>query len=111
MAVYLSEPLLSGFMTGSSLTIITSQMKYLLGLKIPRHEGVGSFLLTWVDLFRYIQKTNICDLFTSLVALAIRVPVKEINDRYKEKMKAPFPIVLLVVIVATVISYYFNFEE
>uniref|UniRef100_A0A672V443 Sulfate transporter-like n=1 Tax=Strigops habroptila TaxID=2489341 RepID=A0A672V443_STRHB len=111
VAVYLSEPLLSGFVTGSSLTIITSQMKYLLGLKIPRHEGVGSFILTWVDLFRYIQNTNICDLVTSLVALAIIVPVKEINDRYKEKMKAPFPIELLVVIVATIISYYFNFEE
>ncbi|XP_071615034.1 sulfate transporter-like [Heliangelus exortis] len=111
VAVYLSEPLLSGFVTGSSLTIITSQMKYLLGLKIPRHEGVGSFILTWVDLFRYIQKSNICDLITSLVALAIIVPVKELNDRYKEKMKAPFPIELLVVIVATVTSYYFNFEE
>ncbi|NXF99305.1 S26A2 protein, partial [Sakesphorus luctuosus] len=111
LAVYLSEPLLGGFVTGSSLTIITSQMKYLLGLKIPRHEGVGSFILTWVDLFRYIQNTNICDLVTSLVALAIIVPVKEINDWYKEKMKAPFPIELLVVIVATVISHYFNFEE
>uniref|UniRef100_A0A8C6JNX3 Uncharacterized protein n=1 Tax=Melopsittacus undulatus TaxID=13146 RepID=A0A8C6JNX3_MELUD len=111
VAVYLSEPLLSGFVTGSSLTIITSQMKYLLGLKIPRHEGIGSFIFTWVDLFRYIQNTNICDLVTSLVALAIIVPVKEINDRYKDKMKAPFPIELLVVIVATVISYYFNFEE
>ncbi|NWS65579.1 S26A2 protein, partial [Crotophaga sulcirostris] len=110
VAVYLSEPLLSGFVTGSSLTIITSQMKYLLGLKIPRHEGVGSFILTWVDLLRYIQHTNICDLVTSLVALAIIVPVKEINDRYKEKMKAPFPVELLVVIVATVISHYFNFE-
>ncbi|XP_010185730.1 PREDICTED: sulfate transporter-like, partial [Mesitornis unicolor] len=111
VAVYLSEPLLSGFVTGSSLTIITSQMKYLLGLKIPRHEGVGSFILTWIDLFRYIQNTNICDLVTSLVALAVIVPVKEINDRYKEKMKAPFPIELLVVIVATVVSYYFNFEK
>ncbi|XP_009579531.1 PREDICTED: sulfate transporter-like [Fulmarus glacialis] len=111
VAVYLSEPLLSGFVTGSSLIIITSQMKYLLGLKIPRHEGVGSFILTWVDLFRYIQNTNICDLVTSLVALAIIMPVKEINDRYKEKMKAPFPIELLVVIVATAISSYFNFEE
>ncbi|NXR07636.1 S26A2 protein, partial [Semnornis frantzii] len=111
VAVYLSEPLLSGFVTGSSLTIITSQMKYLLGLKIPRHEGVGSFILTWVDLFRYIQNTNICDLVTSLVALAIIVPVKEINDWYKEKMKAPFPIELVVVIAATIISYYFNFEE
>ncbi|XP_066053229.1 sulfate transporter-like [Chamaea fasciata] len=111
VAVYLSEPLLGGFVTGSSLTIITSQMKYLLGLKIPRHEGVGSFVLTWVDLFRHIHNTNICDLLTSLVALAIIVPVKELNERYKERMKAPFPIELLVVIVATVISHYFDFQQ
>ncbi|XP_064243817.1 sulfate transporter-like, partial [Passer domesticus] len=111
VAVYLSEPLLGGFVTGSSLTIITSQMKYLLGLKIPRHEGVGSFILTWVDLFRHIHNTNICDLLTSLVALAVIVPVKELNERYKGRMKAPFPIELLVVVVATLISHYFDFQQ
>ncbi|NXX30356.1 S26A2 protein, partial [Nicator chloris] len=111
VAVYLSEPLLGGFVTGSSLTIITSQMKYLLGLKIPRHEGVGSFILTWVDLFRSIHRTNICDLLTSLVALAIIVPVKELNERYKERLKAPFPIELLVVVAATLTSHYFDFER
>ncbi|NXO41893.1 S26A2 protein, partial [Locustella ochotensis] len=111
VAVYLSEPLLGGFVTGSSLTIITSQMKYLLGLKIPRHEGVGSFILTWVDLFRYIHNTNLCDLLSSLVALAVIVPVKELNERYRERMKAPFPIELLVVIVATVTSHYFDFQQ
>uniref|UniRef100_A0A8C3BMM1 SLC26A/SulP transporter domain-containing protein n=1 Tax=Cairina moschata TaxID=8855 RepID=A0A8C3BMM1_CAIMO len=79
VAVYRSEPLLSGFVTSSSLTVITSQMKYLLGLKIPWHEGVG--LTFQVDLFRYIQNTNICDLLTSLIALAIIVPVKELNDQ------------------------------
>lgn len=109
VAVYRSEPLLSGFVTSSSLTVITSQMKYLLGLKIPWHEGVG--LTFQVDLFRYIQNTNICDLLTSLIALAIIVPVKELNDQCKDGMKAPFPIELLVVIVATVVSYYFNFQE
>uniref|UniRef100_A0A8C3UJH3 STAS domain-containing protein n=1 Tax=Catharus ustulatus TaxID=91951 RepID=A0A8C3UJH3_CATUS len=111
VAVYLSEPLLSGFVTGSSLTIITSQMKYLLGLKTPRRDGVGSFVLTWVDIFSSIHNTNICDLLTSLVALAVIVPVKELNERYKARMKAPFPIELLVVIVATVISHYFDFER
>ncbi|NWV28185.1 S26A2 protein, partial [Origma solitaria] len=111
VAVYLSEPLLGGFVTGSSLTILTSQMKYLLGLKIPRHEGVGSFLLTWLDLFRHLHNTNICDLLTSLVALAIIVPVKELNERYRDRMKAPFPIELLVLIAATLISHYFDFEQ
>nr|DBA30881.1 TPA: hypothetical protein GDO54_006810 [Pyxicephalus adspersus] len=110
ISMYLSEPLLSGFITGSSLTIITSQMKYLLGLKIPRRDGVGSLILTWIDIFQNLQYTNICDLLTSVVAIAVMVPVKSINDLYKTKMKVPFPIELFVIIVATLVSYYFNFN-
>lgn len=85
-------------------------MSLLLGLKIPRHDGVGSFVLTWVDIFRYIKKTNICDLVTSIIALVLIVPVKEINNLFKDKMKAPFPMELLVVIAGTLLSYFFNFN-
>ncbi|XP_029439130.1 sulfate transporter-like isoform X2 [Rhinatrema bivittatum] len=111
IAIYLSEPLLSGFVTGSSLTILTSQVKYLFGLSIPRHEGAGSLILTWIDIFRYIKETNICDLITSLVALAVIIPAKEINDKFKSKMKIPFPVELLVIIVATLVSHYFDFQQ
>ncbi|XP_048343342.1 sulfate transporter-like [Sphaerodactylus townsendi] len=111
ISVYLSEPLLSGFVTGSSLTILTSQMNLLLGLKIPRHDGVGSLVLTWFELFRYIWQTNICDLVTSLIALILIVPIKEINNFYRDKMKAPFPMELLVVIAGTLLSHFFNFKE
>uniref|UniRef100_A0A670YXP7 Sulfate transporter-like n=1 Tax=Pseudonaja textilis TaxID=8673 RepID=A0A670YXP7_PSETE len=111
ISVYLSEPLLSGFVTGSSLTILTSQMNLLLGLKLPRHDGTGSLILTWIDIFRYIGKTNICDLVTSVVALILIVPVKEINNLFKDKMKAPFPMELLVVIGATLLSHFLNFNQ
>ncbi|KAG9490649.1 hypothetical protein GDO78_006131 [Eleutherodactylus coqui] len=110
ISMYLSEPLLSGFVTGSSLTILTSQMKYLLGLKIPRRDGEGALILTWIDIFSYIKTTNICDLVTSIIAIIAIIPVKEINDRFKSKMKVPFPIELIVIIVATVVSHYFNFN-
>ncbi|XP_006003851.2 sulfate transporter-like [Latimeria chalumnae] len=110
ISVYLSEPLLSGFVTGASLTVLTSQVKYLFGLKIPRYTGAGSLALTWIDIFTHIKETNICDLITSIVALAVSVPVKEINDRFKSKLKAPIPIELLVVIGATIISHYFDFN-
>uniref|UniRef100_A0A8C5RI68 STAS domain-containing protein n=1 Tax=Laticauda laticaudata TaxID=8630 RepID=A0A8C5RI68_LATLA len=111
ISVYLSEPLLSGFVTGSSLTILTSQMNLLFGLKLPRHDGTGSLILTWIDIFRYIGKTNICDLVTSMVALILIVPVKEINNLFKDKMKAPFPMELLVVIGATLLSHFLNFNK
>ncbi|CAI9623222.1 unnamed protein product [Staurois parvus] len=110
ISMYLSEPLLSGFVTGSSLTILTSQMKYLLGLKIPRRDGVGALVFTWIDIFSNLKSTNICDLVTSIIAIVLIVPVKEINDRFKNKMKVPFPIELIVIIVATLVSYYYSFN-
>ncbi|XP_072255094.1 sulfate transporter-like [Pyxicephalus adspersus] len=110
ISMYLSEPLLSGFVTGSSLTILTSQMKYLLGLKIPRRDGAGALVLTWVDIFSNLKSTNICDLVTSILAIIAIVPIKEINERFKSKMKVPFPIELLVIIVATLVSHYFSFN-
>ncbi|XP_063302228.1 sulfate transporter-like [Pelobates fuscus] len=110
ISMYLSEPLLSGFVTGSSLTIVTSQMKYLLGLRITRRDGAGSLVMTWIDVFSNLGTTNICDLLTSIVALAVMITVKEINDRFKSKMKVPFPIELLVIIVATLVSHYFDFS-
>ncbi|KAG8578601.1 hypothetical protein GDO81_010554 [Engystomops pustulosus] len=111
ISMYLSEPLLSGFITGSSLTIVTSQMKYVLGLKIPRRDGAGSLIMTWIDVFSNLQTTNICDLLTSVVSLVALLPVKMLNDKYKSKIKVPFPIELLVIIVATLVSHFFNFNS
>lgn len=87
VSVYLSDSLLSGFATGASLTILTSQIKYLLGLRIPRPQGWFTLFKTWYALFTNIAKTNICDLITSLVCLAVLIPAKELNDRFKAKLK------------------------
>uniref|UniRef100_A0A672GE44 Sulfate transporter-like n=1 Tax=Salarias fasciatus TaxID=181472 RepID=A0A672GE44_SALFA len=110
VSVYLSDSLLSGFATGASLTILTSQVKYLLGLKIPRPQGWFTLFKTWYSLFNNIGKTNICDLVTSLVCLAVLIPAKEINNRFKAKLKAPIPFELFVVIIATVASHFGRFN-
>ncbi|XP_040271629.1 sulfate transporter-like [Bufo bufo] len=110
ISMYLSEPLLSGFVTGSSLTIITSQMKYILGLKIPRRDGAGAVIMTWIDVFSNLKSVNICDLVTSAVATVVMLPIKFLNDLYKSKMKFPFPVELFVIIVATLVSHFFNFN-
>ncbi|XP_056425866.1 sulfate transporter-like [Hyla sarda] len=110
ISMYLSEPLLSGFVTGSSLTIVTSQIKYLLGLKIPRRDGAGSLIMTWIDVFSNLSKTNICDLLTSAVSIIVMLPIKQLNDKYKSKLKVPFPVELFVIIVATLVSHYCDFN-
>ncbi|XP_048343696.1 sulfate transporter [Sphaerodactylus townsendi] len=111
VSVYLSDSLLSGFVTGASFTILTSQVKYLLGLDIPRSNGIGSLVNTWINVFSNIHKTNICDLFTSCLCLLVLVPTKELNERFKSKLKAPLPTELLVVVVATLASHFGKLEE
>ncbi|XP_029368148.1 sulfate transporter [Echeneis naucrates] len=110
VSVYLSDSLLSGFATGASLTILTSQFKYLLGLKIPRPQGWFTLFKTWFSLLTNLENTNICDLVTSLVCLLILIPTKELNDRFKAKLKAPIPFELFVVIIATLASYFGHFN-
>ena len=39
VAVYLSDPIISGFTTGAAILVFTSQVKHLLGLPVPRYSG------------------------------------------------------------------------
>ncbi|XP_060935871.1 sulfate transporter [Limanda limanda] len=110
VSVYLSDSLLSGFATGASLTILTSQVKYLLGLKIPRPQGWFTLCKTWFSIFTGLGNTNLCDLVTSLVCLLLLIPTKELNDRFKAKLKAPIPFELFVVIIATLASHFGHFN-
>ncbi|XP_062976644.1 sulfate transporter-like [Elgaria multicarinata webbii] len=111
VSVYLSDALLSGFVTGASFTILTSQAKYLLGLDIPRSSGIGSLVTTWINIFRNIHKTNICDLITSCLCLLVLIPTKELNERFKSKLKAPLPTELFVVVAATLASHFGKLNE
>ncbi|CAL8262148.1 unnamed protein product [Lota lota] len=110
VSVYLSDSLLSGFATGASLTILTSQLKHLLGLRIPRPQGWFTLIKTWYALLSNLGNTNVCDLVTSLVCLLVLVPSKELNDRFKAKLKAPVPFELFVVVIATLASHFGHFN-
>lgn len=110
VSVYLSAPMLDGFATGASFTILTVQAKYLLGLKIPRHQGYGTVVITWINIFLNIHKTNLCDLITSAICISILVAGKEIQERYKNRLKIPLPTELVVVAGATLASHFGDFN-
>uniref|UniRef100_A0A3P8XC09 Sulfate transporter n=1 Tax=Esox lucius TaxID=8010 RepID=A0A3P8XC09_ESOLU len=110
ISVYLSAPMLDGFATGASFTILTVQAKYLLGLKIPRHQGYGTVVVTWISIFSNIQNTNYCDLITSAICIFTLVVGKEFQERYKDRLKIPLPTELLVVAVATLASHFGDFH-
>ena len=58
-----------------------------------------------------VHKTNICDLITSLLCLLVLLPTKELNERFKSKLKAPIPVELFVVVAATLASHFGKLNE
>ena len=44
-----------------------------------------------------LPHTNMAELLISLVCFAILVPVKEINMRYRQRLRTPIPVEILVV--------------
>ncbi|XP_033028919.1 sulfate anion transporter 1 [Lacerta agilis] len=111
VSMYLSEPVLDGFATGASLTILTAQVKYLIGVKIPRAQGYGILITTWVNIFRNIAQANLCDVITSAICIAVLVTAKELGDRYKHRLKVPLPTELVVIVAATLVSHYGRLNE
>lgn len=39
VTIYLADPLISGFTTGAACHVFTSQVKYVLGVKVERYNG------------------------------------------------------------------------
>uniref|UniRef100_A0A8B9SDE8 Sulfate transporter n=1 Tax=Apteryx owenii TaxID=8824 RepID=A0A8B9SDE8_APTOW len=111
VSMYLSESMLDGFATGASLTILTAQVKYLIGIKIPRSQGQGMLVITWINIFQNISQANLCDVITSAICIVVLVTAKELGDRYKHKLKFPLPTELVVIVVATLVSHYGNLNE
>ena len=71
------------------------------------------FLLkNFIEIFKQIGNTNITTLLVSIISMVFLYIVKiHINERFKKKMIAPIPVELIVVVVATVASYYIGLNE
>lgn len=111
VSAYLSQPLLDGFAMGASVTILTSQLKHLLGVRVPRHQGPGMVVGTWLSLLHSAGQANLCDVLTSAVCLAVLLAAKELSDRCRHRLKVPLPTELLVIVVATLVSHLGQLHE
>ncbi|KAI8511281.1 hypothetical protein Bbelb_103810 [Branchiostoma belcheri] len=110
ITIYLSDPLVSAFTTAAAFHVVNSQIKYLFGLDIPRYSGPLS--ITVIAIFSRITQTNIATLVTSIISIIVLVVLKELNLRYKHKLKGiPIPSELIVLIIGTVVSHFASMEE
>ena len=50
VAVYLSDPIISGFTTGAAILVFTSQVKHIFGLEVPRYSGAFAVVKVCIQL-------------------------------------------------------------
>lgn len=63
---FVSHTVVIGFTAGAAILIATSQMKYVLGIEIPKGE---SFLHTWGDVFMNIGEVNVYILLVAVLTV------------------------------------------
>lgn len=106
ITVFLSESMLSGFLCGASYLVITSQVPKLFGLTISRHNPPFAIVYTYVEIFENISQTNVATLMVSLFCIIFLVVGKEINQRFKAKLRVPIPWELCIVVISTAVSHF-----
>ncbi|KAL4658414.1 chloride anion exchanger, partial [Arapaima gigas] len=111
IVTYLSDTLISGYTTAAAVHILVSQLKFVLGLKVPGFSGPLSLIYTLEKIFVQIEKTNIASLVISIIIMGVVFIVKELNDRFRAKLPVPIPIEVIMTIIACGISYACNFEQ
>ncbi|XP_033751919.1 LOW QUALITY PROTEIN: prestin-like [Pecten maximus] len=112
VTAYLSESFFSAFTSGAAVHIATSQIPALLGIKTPRFGGVFKIIYTYEAIFGKITEMQPTTPIIAVISIAILFLVKEcINERFKHKLFIPIPVELLVVILATVLSFAIGFDE
>ena len=108
----MSNSLITGFTVGISFHVVTSQVKGILGLSIPRMTGYTSMIKTWIAIFSKLPQTNVAALLISIISMLVVYLVKRfINEKYKKRMRVPIPIELIVVIIATLVSTFAKFHK
>jgi SulP family sulfate permease len=98
---FVSHPVILGFINAAAIIIALSQLDLLLG--IPKGRS-NSFLKDIWEMLAYLPQTHLPTLAMSVFALAMMLVMKKIKALAK-------PSVLIVVIVTTLISYFFGYAH
>ncbi|KAK2494777.1 hypothetical protein MC885_020555 [Smutsia gigantea] len=107
----LTEPVISAMTTGAATHVVTSQVKYLLGMKMPYISGPLGFFYIYAYVFENIKSVRLEALLLSLLSIVVLVLVKELNEQFKRKIKVVLPVDLVLIIAASFVCYCTNMED
>ncbi|KAI2649672.1 Solute carrier family 26 member 10 [Labeo rohita] len=95
LSTYLSEPIVKAFTSAAAFHVTVSQLQSMLGLRLPRFAGAFSLFKTLASVMENVPHTNLAELVISLLCLAVLVPVKEVNSRFRERLRTPIPVEII----------------
>ncbi|GMR62124.1 hypothetical protein PMAYCL1PPCAC_32319, partial [Pristionchus mayeri] len=108
LASYFSDPLVSGFSTGSAVHILIAQLGDIFGLTgIPKSSGPSYIFTSMKNIaLAAIDRTNYVALLASLISMSFLYCGKEYLSPYlnKKGLKVPVPYELILIIVSTALS-------
>ncbi|GAU92774.1 hypothetical protein RvY_04814 [Ramazzottius varieornatus] len=114
LAVFLSDHLVKGFTCAAAFHVFTSQVSLVFGMKnLKQRNGPLKLVYFYYDFFAQIMTVHVPTLIISCVCIVLlyltRVMINQ-NSRVMKIIKIPFPMELIVIIFATLISYYMDLE-
>lgn len=105
LSTLLSEALVSGFTTGAACSVMTSQLKDMFGVSVPRHRGWFKIIRTLIDLCKQLPNTNLVTLVFCLAIILFMVTCNEfLKPCLRKRCRFPFPAELIAVIGGTIAS-------
>ena len=100
MVDFLSHPVVTGFTSAAAIIIATSQLNEIFGVEVDRAEY--HYQVVWATLKAGWENPHLFTLLFAIGSLALMVAVK----KYLPKL----PNVLIAVIIATLFSWFFDYE-
>ncbi|UJR16211.1 hypothetical protein I4U23_003121 [Adineta vaga] len=108
LSVYLTEPFISGFTSGSAIHVLTSQLPAIFGVKSPRGiQGpfkIPKFYIKLISII--IHRINWVSTAIGISSVVILYIAKYLNERFKSKIRIVLPMELILLIIGTILSHF-----
>ncbi|KAM4044774.1 solute carrier family 26 member 10-like isoform 2-T2 [Anomaloglossus baeobatrachus] len=111
LSTYLSEPIVKAFTNAAAFHVTVSQIQNMMGLPLPRATGSFAIFKTLASVFTAAHMTNVAELIISILCLAVLIPIKELNVRFRTKLRTPIPGEIILVLVATGITFASSLDD
>ncbi|CAG2167190.1 unnamed protein product [Oppiella nova] len=110
---YLSDELVSGFMTSAAIHVFTTQIRYLFGVELKNRSGILAVPLVYVEFFGKLKSVNLTAFIISIICVSILLIFKLGIERLFQKMglKLPFPIHLFIMIGGCIASWLMDLKS